>query len=318
MLKIPYGLSNFERIRKANFLYVDKTHFIEKVEAFDYVMHLRPRRFGKSLFLDMLDHYYDVANVDKFDELFGGLFVHENPTDDRHSYYILRLNFSGIENDEEEGLKKGFLRRVTIDAQRFINRYNLNINLSQLETPAGVLDTLLEGFEALNLKHKVYILIDEYDPFTNAVLSGNGEEFLAALKRGGFVRSFYEVIKERAGSGVVERLFMTGVMSVTLDSMTSGFNIATNLTTNENFSDMMGFTDDEVKDLLKLSYSNSIQPKKMVKLTDEEQVTTYEIFKDNYNGYLFSERSSIKVFNSTLIMYYLQHYLPKKRFLEVL
>ena len=313
MLKIPYGLSNFERIRTKNFLYVDKTHFIEKVEAFDYVMHLRPRRFGKSLFLDMLDNYYDVANVDNFDKLFSGLFVHENPTNYLHHYYVLRLNFSGIGNDGKDGLKEGFLRRVTIDAERFINRYNLNIKLSQLETPAGVLDCLLKGFEALNLEHKIYIMIDEYDHFTNSVLSGDGEEFLAILKRGGYVRSFYEVIKERAGAGIVERIFITGVMSVTLDSMTSGFNIATNLTTNESFSDMMGFRDDEVKTLLTLIYAKPGRPEEVVQLTTTEQETTYEIFRANYNGYLFSERSNVKVFNSTLIMYYLNHYLPDKQ-----
>ena len=312
MLKIPYGLSNFERIRTKNFLYVDKTRFIKKVESMDYILHLRPRRFGKSLFVDILDRYYDLASKDKFDELFGGLYIHENPTAYQNKYYILRLDFSGIENDEKEGLKKGFLRRVRIDAERFINRYKLDIQLKDVNSPAGVLDSLLEGFEALELDHKMYILIDEYDHFTNSILSGDGSEFLAVLKRGGYVRSFYEIIKKNAGSGLVERLFMTGVMSVTLDSMTSGFNIATNITTRKGFSDMMGFTADEVQDLLKLSYSNPDEPEEIVQLTSEEQTQIYNVFRENYNGYLFSEDSSIKVFNSTLIIYYLQHYLPYK------
>ena len=310
MLKIPYGLSNFERIRTKNFLYVDKTRFIQKVESMDYILHLRPRRFGKSLFVDMLDRYYDLASVDMFDKLFGGLYIHDNPTSYQNKYYILRLDFSGIENDEKEGLKKGFLRRVKIDSEIFINRYKLDIQLSETSSPAGVLDSLLKGFKALELEHKIYILIDEYDHFTNSVLSGDADEFLSILKRGGYVRSFYEVIKQNAGGGVVERLFMTGVMSVTLDSMTSGFNIATNITTRKSFSDMMGFTATEVQDLLKLSYSNPEEPTEIVLLTNDEQTQIYNIFRENYNGYLFSEDSSIKVFNSTLIIYYLQYYLP--------
>jgi len=313
MLKIPYGLSNFERIRTKNFMYVDKTHFIEKVEAIDYVLYLRPRRFGKSLFVDMLDRYYDLASEEMFDELFSGLYVHENPTDYQSKYYILRLDFSGIENDVKEGLRKGFLRRVIIDAEIFINRYKLDIQLSDTSSPAGVLDSLLGGFKALELEHKIYIQIDEYDHFTNSILRGDADEFLSILKRGGYVRSFYEVIKRYTGGGIVERLFMTGVMSVTLDSMTSGFNITTKLVTDSDFSSMMGFTSEEVKDLLQLSYAKAPPSKGEMQLTAVEQESIFEVFTENYNGYLFSEDSSDKIFNSTLIIYYLQYYLRHKR-----
>jgi len=312
MLRIPYGVSNFEQIRTQNFLYVDKTHFIQKVEAINCLIHLRPRRFGKSLFLNMLDCYYDLAAADKFDTLFKGLYVHENPTNYMHSYYMLRLHFSGIQNTEMENLEQGFLRRVKIDAEMFINRYKLDIQLADTTSPAGVLDSLLKGFKALGLKNKIYILIDEYDHFTNSLLHGDAEDFLSILKRGGFVRSFYEVIKEGTQNGTIERIFITGVMSVTLDSMTSGFNIATKISTDKRFSDVMGFTADEVKEMLKLSYAKLGQPDAVVQLTAEEQTQIYEIFRENYNGYLFSGRSSTKVFNSTLIMYYLQHYLPEK------
>jgi len=313
MLKIPYGVSNFERIRTNNFLYVDKTHFIEKIEAVDCLMHLRPRRFGKSLFLSMLDRYYDVKSVEQFDELFEGLHIHENPTKYRNSYYMLRFNFSGIQNTEMEGLEEGFVGSVKDGAQRFINRYKLDIELPEENSAAAILKSLLSSFEKLELPNKIYILIDEYDHFTNSLLSGDGEDFLSILRRGGFVRSFYEVIKERSESGIVERIFITGVMSVTLDSMTSGFNVATKITTEVDFSDIMGFTAEEVRDLLKLSYSKSERLQESVELTDEEQATIYEIFRENYNGYLFSEESGEKVFNSTLIMYYLQRYLPHKR-----
>ena len=313
MLKIPYGVSNFEQIRTNSFLYVDKTHFIEKIEKMNCLMHLRPRRFGKSLFLSMLDRYYDVKSVEQFDELFEGLHIHENPTKYRNSYYMLRFNFSGIQNTEMEGLEEGFVGSVKDGAQRFINRYKLDIELPEENSAAAILKSLLSSFEKLELPNKIYILIDEYDHFTNSLLSGDGEDFLSILRRGGFVRSFYEVIKERSESGIVERIFITGVMSVTLDSMTSGFNVATKITTEVDFSDIMGFTAEEVRDLLKLSYSKSERLQESVELTDEEQATIYEIFRENYNGYLFSEESGEKVFNSTLIMYYLQRYLPHKR-----
>jgi len=313
MFKIPYGVSNFERIRTNNFLYVDKTHFIKKIEAIDCLMYLRPRRFGKSLFLSMLDRYYDVHSADQFDELFKGLYIHGNPTKYRNSYYMLRFNFSGIQNTEMEGLEEGFVGSVKDGAQRFINRYKLDIGLPEENSAAGILKSLLSSFEKLNLPNKIYILIDEYDHFTNSLLSGDGEDFLSILRRGGFVRSFYEVIKERSESSVVERIFITGVMSVTLDSMTSGFNIATKITVEPDFADMMGFTDDEVRNLLKLSFSRPEEPEEAIQLAVTEQEMIYKVFQENYNGYLFAEEQSVTVFNSTLIMYYLQRYLPHKR-----
>ena len=314
MFKIPYGISNFGMIRskKDNYLYIDKTRFIREVEKTKYLLHLRPRRFGKSLFLSMLDSYYDVASTESFDKLFSGLYIYDNPTETRNSYYILRFNFSGIQNVKPDDLEEGFVRKVKEGVDAFVKRYELNIELNKTFTAAGILGSLLNKFSSLKLNHKIYILIDEYDHFTNSLLSGNGAEFLSILKRGGFVRSFYEVIKENAELGTVERLFMTGVMSITLDSMTSGFNIATNITTHPDFADMMGFTSEEVKDILDLPFSKLDQTQEATILTTDEQNEVYEIFRDNYNGYLFSSRGLNKVFNSTLVMYYLQNYLPKK------
>jgi hypothetical protein len=154
-------------------------------------------------------------------------------------------------------------------------------------------------------------MIDEYDHFTNAVLNNGVDDFMTLVKRGGMVRSFYEVIKLQSEMGVVERFFMTGVMSVSLDSTTSGFNVGTNVTTDAKFADMMGFTSEEIKGILRTSLQKS--KKETVKLTNSEQEEVYEIWKQNYNGYLFSVESNVKVFNSTLIMYYLQKYVEEKK-----
>ena len=293
---IPYGISNFKKIRTENYLYVDKTRFIEEVEKSSILIHLRPRRFGKSLFLSMIESYYDVAQSDQFDKLFNGLYIHKNPTKRKNSYYVLRFNFSGVGSTAEEDLKAGFLRKVNEGTKRFINHYLLNIKLNEKETePVGVLGHLLTEFHGLKLEHKIYLLIDEYDHFTNGLLKGDAKDFLTVLTEGGFVRSFYEVIKEQTELGVVDRFFATGVMSVSLDSMTSGFNIATNITTNRRFANMMGFTGDEVKDILQ-----------QLILSEAEKTEIYNVLKEHYNGYLFSEDSGVKVFNSTLIMYYLK------------
>ena len=302
-LEIPYGISNFEKMRRGNYLYVDKTHFIEELEKTQILIHLRPRRFGKSLLISVLEHYYDIAKADQFDELFEGLYIHDHPTKIRHQYYMLRFNFSGIQSVDETDLKSGFLNRVFKGIERFIKRYNFDIQMDEKKTiPASVLDDLLTAVEGLKLAHQVYILIDEYDHFTNPLLKGDAKDFLAILTQGGFVRAFYEVIKEKCELGIVDRFFATGVTSVSLDSMTSGFNVAMNITTDDAYADMVGFTSEEVRAILK-----QLIPLK------REQAAVYEVLRQNYNGYLFSEETDIKVFNSTLIMYYLKHYVKRKR-----
>jgi len=311
MLKIPYGISNFEQIRTKNYLYIDKTHFIEQLESLNLLIHLRPRRFGKSLFISMLEAYYDVNMVDKFDGLFKGLYIHENPTENKNNYYILRLNFSGIQNNETESLEQGFIRNVKIGIENFIGHYNFDIKLLDNDSAAGHLKHAMSQFKRLKLPHKIYVLIDEYDHFANTLLTGDGYDFLELLQKGGFVRSFYEIIKEQSELGLIERLFMTGVMSVTLDSMTSGFNVGTNITTIEDFVDMVGFTHQEVKELLSQAYARPAKKAEIVTLNKEEQERILTTFKQHYNGYLFSEQSDEKVFNSTLIMYYMKHYLRK-------
>jgi len=312
MGKIPYGISNFERIRTDGFLYVDKTAFIPLLEMTDKLIHLRPRRFGKSLFVSMLESYYDVGQADKFDTLFNGLYISQHPTVAKNSYYILRFNFSGIQTTSYETIMEGFLEKVKEGARAFINRYNLEFTLADSASPAIILSSLLGDFRSLNRLNKIYVLIDEYDHFTNAVLNQGLTGFMDLVQRGGLVRSFYEIIKEQSELGIVERIFMTGVMSVSLDSMTSGFNIATNITTDERFADMMGFTATEVKWLLqKRGLINS--KKEEISLSIDEQAAVYEILRQNYNGYLFSEDSPSKVFNSTLIMYYLQSYVERRK-----
>ncbi|MCL1990125.1 MAG: ATP-binding protein [Defluviitaleaceae bacterium] len=311
MKMIPYGESHFETIRNDGFLYVDKTQFIRQLEQTRRIIHLRPRRFGKSLFISMLECYYDVNRADQFDDLFEGLSIKENPTDNRNNYYILRFNFSGIQTTSIETINSGFFVAVKSALEIFVSKYQFKIEFEKTHLASELLRQLLTELEKLKLQHKVYVLIDEYDHFTNAVLNEGLEGFMTLVTRGGMVRSFYEVIKLNCEQGIVERFFMTGVMSISLDSMTSGFNIGTNMSTDERFAHMMGFTSEEVKDLLKTPMKNSDE--QQVVLTPSERDDVYDIWRENYNGYLFSEASSTKVFNATLIMYYLQRYIEGKK-----
>ncbi len=302
MRQIPYGTANFEEIRISDGLYVDKTMYIEKLEqGMDRMktIYLRPRRFGKSLFTSMLTYYYSVDTADKFEKLFKGLYIYDHPTQNRNNYYVLNLNFSGMTISEgnivEEG-KREFGDKVRNGLESFINRYHLNITLKG-DTAAKILVNMIKDFEGLNLPHKLYIIIDEYDNFTNAILKGNGQDFLDLVQKNGYVRSFYEVIKQKFEEGVVGRFFATGVMPVTLDNLTSGFNIATNLSTDAEFTSMIGFTHEEVKEIVK----------ELVLAEDVEKV--YKDLEANYDGYRFSKKSEEKTFNSTLVLYYLKEYI---------
>ncbi|MBR2786735.1 MAG: AAA family ATPase [Clostridia bacterium] len=306
MLDIPYGDGNFENIRNENLIYIDKTMYIEKLEQGSdrkKTVYLRPRRFGKSLFTSMLTCYYSVDMKDKFENLFKGLYIYDNPTKNKNNYYVLNFDFSGMTimdgNVVEEG-KRAFYSSVELSIREFINRYKLPIEIKGA-TASELLANLLVDFKGLYLENKIYIIVDEYDNFTNAILKGDAKDFLDLVNRNGYVRAFYEVIKTKLQEGVVERFFATGVMPVTLDNLTSGFNIATNLSTDLDFTSMIGFTHDEVKDLLQ----------KIVPEEDRDKV--FKDLEENYDGYRFSPMSNEKTFNSTLVLYYLKNYIRLKQ-----
>ena len=176
MRQIPYGEANFEEIINNNAIYVDKTMYIEKLEeSIDRKksIYLKPRRFGKSLFTSMLTAYYSVDMKDKFEKLFKGLYIYEHPTPNKNNYYVLNFNFSGLtivgQNVVEEGVKS-FYTAVRDNIAQFISRYNLGITV-QGETASDLLRNLLVTFQTLKLENKIYIIVDEYDNFTNGILS---------------------------------------------------------------------------------------------------------------------------------------------------
>ncbi len=300
-IKIPYGISDYKRIREENYVYVDKTMYIEKLEDYPFSMYVRPRRFGKSLFTSMISYYYDIKEEENFESLYKGLYIYENPTKKKNSYYILKFNFSGMNisgNKTESEIEKSFNEKVILGCTDFVNKYNFDIEIKKELNAAGILANLLQDFKSFEKPNKIYIIVDEYDHFTNGLLEGNVSRFLESLGQGGFVRAFYEIIKEYSEgmNSVVDRFFATGIAPLTLDSLTSGFNIATNLTLFPRFVSMCGLTEKEVEELVKrvgLSYD------------------VYKELKRNYDGYRFSTENEVHTFNVTLLMYYLRNYIQE-------
>ncbi|WP_342590195.1 AAA family ATPase [Clostridium muellerianum] len=298
--KLPYGQSNYKNLVYDNYIYIDKTEYIERLENFhsSYITFLRPRRFGKSLFTSVLANYYDINEKDNFEKFFGETYIGKNSTKEKNSYYILKFNFTGLNTDTEEGLKETFIRTIKDSFDKFIQVYNLDISYIQEGSAASIFENFLTQV-SFKIQSPMYVIIDEYDHFANELLSFKTDLFSNVVSKTGFVRKWYEVLKKGTES-IVKRIFMTGVSPITLDSLTSGFNIAMDITRYPAFNEMMGFTKEEVIGLI-----NNVVRKPLNKIELEELL---QVLQKNYNGYLFSEECEKRLFNSDMILYYMQSY----------
>ena len=304
MKKLPYGISDYEKLIENDYYYVDKTKYIEQLEnlAQTYIMFLRPRKFGKTLFTNLLWNYYDIKKQDKFEVLFKDTYIRKNPTKLRNSYYILKFNFSGIDTSDEETTIKGFKEKVTASISDFIKSYNLDFYINPDMTAEGLLNNLLIAFKNQKQGKKIYVIIDEYDHFANELLGFKTEHFKNLVSKNGKVRKWYEILKEGTES-VIDRIFITGVAPITLDSLTSGFNIGSDKTQDERFNEMMGFTEKELKELMRAQ-----------NIKNEEQETLIPIMRENYDGDKFSLKANEKMYNSNMCLYFLNEYV---RFQEI-
>ena len=304
MKKLPYGISDYERLIENEYYYVDKTKYIEKLEniAEPYIMFLRPRKFGKTLFTSTLENYYDIKKTEKFEKLYGETYIGKNPTKLKNSYHILKFNFSGIDTTNEETTINGFKEKVSISIGGFVVKYGLDFYVNPELTAEGLLSSVIEAFKNQRQGEKIYIIIDEYDHFANELLGFNTNQFKSLVSKNGKVRKWYEILKEGTES-VIDRIFITGVAPITLDSLTSGFNIGLDITQDKDFNEMMGFTKEE---LLKIMEEEEI--------TKKGQEEIMPIMKENYDGYRFSIKGEEKIYNSNMCLYFLNRYL---RFEEV-
>src|SRR6056297_2549276 len=300
--RIPYGIGDFETISKEKYYYVDKTKTIQELEKHRYPFFIRPRRFGKSLLISTLEHYYDIEKIDAFDDLFKGLWIHENPTEEKNAYLVLRLDFSGIETDKgKEALFNSFLWKVKMKAKEFVNRYNAYYSegttnaIETAENPSSVIDALC----TLLKEKQIYLLIDEYDNFANDLIGANEDNlYYEILSKTGFVRTFYEAIKSGAQEGAISRIFLTGVSPIMLDDLTSGFNIAKNITLERAYNQALGFTQVEVEEML--DYYNI--------LPEEKKQKTLEDMKKYYNGYLFHPQATERLYNPDMVLHFMDAY----------
>ncbi|MEZ5451241.1 MAG: AAA family ATPase [Thiothrix sp.] len=304
--KIPYGESHFKKVISEGYVYLDKTAYIPKLEATgSHLFLLRPRRFGKSLFLSMLEHYYDVKYQKEFDALFGKLYVGQHPTPLRNSYQVLFMDFSGIDTDGgHDTVLQRFTSKVEMHLRTFLHRYrypdHYQTALREKVSPADKMQQFIEWLELEG--QKILLLIDEYDHFANSILADDLKLFQKVMGKGGFVRSFYEVLKTATQRGVLDRLFVTGVTPVMLDSMTSGFNIGQNLSLHEDFNEAIGFTETEAATLL--------QP-----LAEHCQLPLEQLLADArlwYNGYRFNLKAGETVYNANMLLYFVKNFDRKR------
>ena len=201
--------------------------------------------------------------------------------------------------DTIKDMENKFRQKVIEGTQTFRERYQIEFEYNETMTPAAIIGNIFVAFKFQKPQQKIYVLIDEYDNFTNGILKGNAEKFLNTVSGKGFVKAFYARIKEGVGAGVVDRFFATGIAPITLDSMTTGFNIATDITRDPRFVSMIGLTKQEVQEIIK-----EVLPQKI----ELEQEKIYEEMEIYYDGYRFSELNEEKTFNTTLVMYYLNYY----------
>ena len=303
--ELPYGISDFTDLRRAGCYYTDKTQYIPKMEkAGRFLFLIRPRRFGKSIFLSMLAAYNDIARQDKFDELFDGLWIQQHPTEEKGTYQVMYLDFSQATVGLDGTLKQRFDRYCSIKFSSFARKYakHYEYNFVEKVEQFGTNSSAQLGFicdEAKKFNHKLYLIIDEYDNFTNNVLNEEGEHVYHALTHAtGFYREVFKIYKAN-----FQRILMMGVSPVTLDDLTSGFNIALNITTDPDFNMMLGFSETEVREMIAY-YRNA----GCIKADTEEMIAEMKPWYDNYCFAEESLRSDPKMFNSDMVIYYIRNH----------
>ncbi|WP_195545357.1 AAA family ATPase [Bacteroides finegoldii] len=308
--RIPYGMMNFVVIRRDDCYYVDKTRFIPMIEEADkFFFFIRPRRFGKSLTVNMLQHYYDILAKDKFEALFGDLYIGKHPTRDRNSYLVLYLNFSGIVG-ELHNYRKGLDAHCQTMFDYFCDIYADFLPKGikeELDKKEGAVEQIEYLFTECNkTNQRIYLFIDEYDHFTNAILSDieSLHRYTDETHGEGYLRAFFNKIKAGTYSSI-ERCFITGVSPVTMDDLTSGFNIGTNYSLTPEFNEMIGFTEEEVRQML--TYYSTTSP--FNHSVDE----LIEIMKPWYDNYCFAEEcyGETTMYNSNMVLYFVKNYIQR-------
>ena len=310
MLSFPYGIADFHRIRREGFVYVDRTHHIRRLELLgSSLVFLRPRRFGKSLWLQTLANYYDLRRAEEFDQLFGELAVGREPTPHKNGYFVLQWNFSKVNpSGGVQQIADSLQEHVASQAKTFATRYRDRL-LSPIEatgSPSAVLDSILRVVEQTT--RRLYLLIDEYDNFVNEVMVEDTATYHALFGKDGLYKQLFKSIKDATEGRGLERVFVTGVSPIALNDLTSGFNNAKDVSLDPDLATLCGFREPEVRGLLE-----SIAENKELSPPAVDDALT--VMRTWYNGYRFSKgppgdttpRDDDLVYNPTNALYFLEH-----------
>ncbi len=303
--RIPYGVGNYEQIVNENFYYVDKTRYIRELEKVQNPIFLRPRRFGKTLWCSTLECYYDVNRKDRFEHLFGHMAIGKDPTPERNGYLVLRFNFSAMSvGNSVEELELYFDLCVGSSVKTFAAVYAAYADFSSATTMPHAAEMLreLRRIVSVNRLPKVYVIIDEYDNFTNQLITSRRDaDYYAVTGRDSFLKNFYKTIKDGVEDQSIGRVFITGVLPITVDDLTSGFNIGNVISLEPLLVSMLGFTQTETRAYLdEIFAANGWDAQLRDRVLRE--------LKDLYDSYRFTPGMPEPIYNATACNFYLERF----------
>jgi Predicted AAA-ATPase/PD-(D/E)XK nuclease superfamily len=306
MLKFPYGISDFYQLITEQYFYVDRTAKLRLIEeAGKQLLFLRPRRFGKSLVLSMLENYYDVAKAGEFEQLFGHLAIGQNPTPKHNQYFVLKWDFANVSPEGDvRDIRQTLHRYLNTCLADFATYYQhllpKPIQVEPVDAQASF-QSLLSAVK--QTPYRLYLLIDEYDSFANELMMGttshNPSRYQALLSGEGALKALFKAVKSASSGGGLERVFITGVSPVMLTDLTSSYNVAKNIYLKPQFADLCGFSEAELQQVLSAVA-------KECGFSDPQTQDALSLMRTFYNGYRFSESLTPVVYNPTLALYFLE------------
>ncbi len=302
-MKFPYGISDFYQLITEDYLYVDRTDRIPFVEnSGKQLLFLRPRRFGKSLWLSTLANYYDLARADDFERLFGRLAIGQNPTPLHNQFLVLRWDFSAVYSEgSNQEIKQALYNHINTKIAGFVNNYKDFLTHKIAINPEDAIATFTALTEIVNASpHLLYLLIDEYDNFANEVLVASRERYESLLMGEGLLKTLFKAVKSAAGFGL-DRVFITGVSPIVMSDITSGYNVAENIYFAPELNDLCGFSEVETQGIVEQVAAHCGYSRQQA----DEAMTMMRRF---YNGYRFSYNAEQAVYNPTLALYFLKHW----------
>ena len=317
-MKNPYAISNFEKIKLEKFTYVDRTSRIPLTEDVgQYLLFLRPRRFGKSLWLTTLRNYYDIAKADQFEQLFQGTWIYDNPTPLHNKYFVMEWDFSCVDCSDKN-VKQHLFQHINDCIEGFASYYKdrlpgkIQIDAKQAMSSFYSLLSVIS-----QTGNQLYLFIDEYDNFANEMIANKqNKEYFSMTGLGGFMKTLFKQLKSATKGKGLDRMYLTGVTPILLSDVTSGDNIRTDIHMLPDFSDLCGFTESEVKDLICI-FADSLETNPRYRRVDISTIfpsgkqdwmnDIINLMKNLYDGYIFSPFTDSRIYNPTLVMYLFKH-----------